>query len=151
MSAVSDTAGTAPPGPHPDIESEPFWEALRNHRLSLQRCPACGRLRFPPMPGCPYCGSDRAAAWVDVPGRGRVYSYVRVHRALTSAMVGATPYVVAVVELDEGPRLVGRLGAGADVVDIDDRVAAIFVDRGSWTELRWNVTSGRDVAQAGLR
>jgi uncharacterized OB-fold protein len=124
-------------GPAVDVESRPYWDALRDHRITLQRCTACGRLRFPPMPGCPYCGA-RGYEREDVSGTGGIYSFVRVHRALTPSMEGEVPYVVAVVELDEGPRMIGRVDA-PDVmaVAIGDRVQPRFVDHDAWTELRF--------------
>jgi uncharacterized protein len=124
------------PAPQPDIESAPYWGALRAHRIVLQRCTACGKHRFPPMPTCPYCGA-RGREDVEVAGTGRVYSFVRVHRALTPAMAGETPYAVATVELDEGPRMVGRVDESAAAVAIGDAVRPQFVDHDTWTELRF--------------
>lgn len=124
-----------------DLESRGYWDALRRHRIVLQRCDACARLRFPPMPGCPYCGR-RGHTEVEVRGRGRIYAMVRVHRALTPAMVGEVPYVVAVVELDEGPRVIARIdGDGSAGTHIDAAVSARFVDHDDWTELRFEVVA----------
>ncbi len=136
---VDDTEGSpaAPPPPDVDAESAGWWTALGEHRVVLQRCTSCNRLRFPPMPGCPYCGA-RGHQDVEHPGGGRVYSFVRVHRALTPAMVREVPYVVAVVQLDgEGPRVIGRVDGDPAAVSIDDVVAARFVDHDGWTELRF--------------
>ncbi|HXA29705.1 MAG TPA: OB-fold domain-containing protein [Candidatus Angelobacter sp.] len=130
------------PAPQVDIESRPYWDALREHRISVQRCTTCGRLRFPPMPGCPYCGA-RGFERVDVSGEGRVYSFVRVHRALTPAMEGEVPYVVAVVQLDGGgPRIIGRVDGDLAAVAIDDAVVPRFVDHDTWTELRFTRAVG---------
>jgi uncharacterized OB-fold protein len=133
---TGDTTHAMAPPPQPDIESAPYWEALRDHRIVLQRCTACGKHRFPPMPTCPYCGA-RGREDVAVAGTGRVYSFVRVHRALTPAMEGETPYAVAVVELDEGPRMVGRVDEQSAAVAIGDAVTPQFVDHDTWTELRF--------------
>ncbi len=122
--------------PAADLESATWWEALRRHRVVLQRCDAHGHLRFPPMPTCPYCGS-RGHTEVEVSGRGRVHAMVRVHRALTPAMAGEVPYAVATVQLDEGPRLVARVEESGDAVAIDDVVRPCFVDHDGWTELRF--------------
>jgi len=129
------------PAPQVDVESKPYWDALREHRIMLQRCNACHRVRFPPMPGCPYCGA-RGFEHVDVDGTGRVYSFVRVHRALTPAMENEVPYVVAVVQLDNaGPRMIGRVDGDPAAVAIDDTVAPRFVDHDTWTELRFSVVA----------
>jgi hypothetical protein len=123
--------------PQTDIESRPYWDALREHRVVVQRCASCGRLRFPPMPGCPYCGA-RGREQVEVSGAGRVYSFVRVHRALTPAMEGEVPYVVAVVQLgDGGPRIIGRVDGDPFAVAIDDEMVPRFVNHDGWTELRF--------------
>jgi uncharacterized protein len=124
------------PAPQVDAESRPFWDALREHRIVLQRCTGCARLRFPPMPGCPYCGA-RGRDDVEVRGTGSVYSFVRVHRALTPAMEGEVPYAVLVVQLDEGPRMIARLEPGGGDVAIGDAVQPRFVDHERWTELRY--------------
>ena len=119
--------------PRADVDSEPFWAALREHRIVLQRCEADGRLRFPPMPSCPHCGTPGGTA-VEVTGEAKVYSWVVVHRALTPAQEGQVPYTIATVELPEGVRMVGRLqGEAGDGV----AVQPAFVDHEDWTELRW--------------
>lgn len=126
---------TSPP-PQADVESAPFWEALRAHRIVVQRCGSCGRLRFPPMPRCPHCGAP-GREQVQVQGTGVVYSFVRVHRALTPAMRDEVPYSVVVVQLDgDGPRMIGRVDGGVDV-SIGDAVVPCFVDHDGWTELRF--------------
>jgi uncharacterized OB-fold protein len=129
-------AQSPPPAPQPDVESAPFWEALRRHRVLLQRCTACGRIRFPPMPACPYCGGRTSVA-EEVAATGRIYSFVRVHRALTPSMSGQVPYVVAVVQLDAGPRMIGRVDGDQESVVIDAAVRPDFVDHDGWTELRF--------------
>lgn len=127
---------TAGQKPVADLESRPFWEALREHRILLQRCDSCGRVRFPPMPACPHCGA-RGHQEVEALGGGRVHALVRVHRALTPAMRDEVPYAVAVVQLDEGARLVARVEEGGGPAHIDDRVRAFFVEHEEWTELRF--------------
>ena len=144
MSVSSDVPATTPvpsaaPAPEPDVESAAYWEALRRHRVVVQRCTSCLRHRFPPMPACPYCGA-RGVEQVTVAGTGRIYSFVRVHRALTPAMAGEVPYAVAVVQLDEGPRLIGRVADAAQAA-IDAAVAPLFVDHDTWTELRFSVVA----------
>ncbi|HEX4579906.1 MAG TPA: OB-fold domain-containing protein [Candidatus Dormibacteraeota bacterium] len=142
MTDAAVVAANSAAGPTPDPESAAYWAALREHRIVLQRCPSCERIRFPWMPGCPYCGSALPALVVQVSGLGQVYSFVRVHRALTEATLGQVPYVVAVVQLDAGPRMVGRVAGGAERVRIADAVRPAFVDHQGWTELRFDVDGG---------
>jgi uncharacterized OB-fold protein len=123
--------------PRPDRESQSYWDGLRAHRVLLQRCGECARLRFPPMPSCPYCGATTHEE-VEVDAAGTVYSFVRVHVALTPAMRDQVPYVVATVQLDCGPRMYARIQSGADEVAVDDRVRPRFLDHDDWTELRFD-------------
>lgn len=100
------------PSPRLNADSEPFWQACRLHRLQVQRCTACGRVRWPPAFLCPAC-HGRDADWLTCSGKGRVYSYVVYHRAFHPAFKGDVPYVVAIVALEEGAYLV------SNVVDCD--------------------------------
>ncbi len=94
------------PLPRSSPESAPFWEACRNGELRLQRCGACGRFWFPPGVICPECWSTEWT-WDRTGGRGKIHSFVIYRRAYHPAF--PPPYVVAVVELTEGPRLPTRL------------------------------------------
>ena len=118
-------------GPVVDDDSAPFWHALRAHRIALQKCCNCGEIRFPPMPGCPHCGSD-TAEHVTAGGGGRIYSWIVVHRPLGTITEAEVPCTIATVELDEGCRVLGRFSGAAR---IDLPVKASYVDHGDWTEL----------------
>jgi len=83
-----------------------FYAFLARDELRLQRCAACGTWRHPPRHRCAHCGS-LDAAWEPATGRGRVFSWTVTHRAVDPAFV--PPYAIVIVELDEGPRLVGNL------------------------------------------
>lgn len=122
-----------------DEESASHWAALSDRRLVLQRCEACRRCRFPPLPACPYCG-HLGSEVLEATGAGRVYSWVRVHRALHQERQGEVPYVVVVVELVEGPRLAARLEGDGPVV-MGMAVEGAFVDHDTWTELRFTPVS----------
>jgi uncharacterized OB-fold protein len=124
--------------PQPDEESGPFWEGLTRGVVLLLVCPRCGRRRFPRIPSCPYCGMVGGDD-VAVRGTGTVYSWVRVHRAMTPNVASEdVPYVVATVDLDGGGRMFGRLVAGADTdVSVGHPVEPVFTDHGSWTELQF--------------
>ena len=93
--------------PVPDAVSRPFWEGIAEGVLRVQRCGSCGRHVFYPRAVCPYCASSKLD-WVDASGRGRIHSYTVVHRAPPEYR-DEVPYVVALVELDEGVRMMTRL------------------------------------------
>jgi uncharacterized OB-fold protein len=95
------------PIPVPTPESRPFWEAARRHELCLQRCRACKQHIFYPRGSCPHClGGD--LEWRRVSGRGRLDTFTIVHRGLKDFPLGS-PYVLAVIELEEGPRMMTNL------------------------------------------
>jgi uncharacterized OB-fold protein len=119
--------------PQRDSESTAWWQGLREHRILLQRCAGCGRTRHPPMPRCPWCAAD-AFAEVESAGRGVVYSFVTAHVAVSPGYVAELPYTVATVELDEGPRLLGRVESQLPPA-IGAAVVARFKDHSTWTEL----------------
>ena len=96
------------PVPVPSPETEPFWTAAREQRLVLPRCNGCGGHWFPPSLACPLCGFERYS-WVPASGRGTVFSFVVYHRVYHRAFKEKVPYVVAVIELEEGPRLISNL------------------------------------------
>jgi uncharacterized OB-fold protein len=93
-------------------ESAPFWDGMAAGTLRLQRCGPCGKLRFPPLPACPYCGSAEAG-WEEVAPRGTLYSWVVSHLAFAEWLAGEVPYTVGTVVLDGGPKLFARI-TGAD-------------------------------------
>jgi len=106
-----------------DRVAGPFWQAANEQRLVVQRCDACGHLRWPPLSGCPDC-LDRSATWVDVAGTGRIWSFAVYHRALHPAFGADVPYVIAVIELDEGPLMTARYTGPAPLVN--DQVEVFF-------------------------
>jgi uncharacterized OB-fold protein len=92
------------------------------------------------MPACPYCG-EPGGTDVVVPGTGRVYSWIRVNRDLGGSGRDV-PYAVVTVTLDTGPRMVGRLEPAARAA-VDIPVRPLFVDHGTWTELRFEPDEAR--------
>jgi len=101
-----------------------FWDAVREHRLLIQRCTGCGALRHPPRPMCPQC---HALAWdtVEASGRGTVFSFVMPQHPQFPFM--EYPYIVALIELEEGTRLVTNIvGTAPEEVDIGMPVQLIF-------------------------
>jgi uncharacterized protein len=126
----------APPPPEPDQQSVPFWAALAEHRLVLERCTACGRHRAAPLPACPWCAATSTER-VESTGHGRVYSWVTVHRSFGAPFADQVPYTVALIDLTEGCRALGRLEDTTTPVAAGLAVAARFVDHDTWTELRF--------------
>ena len=96
------------PIPTPSPETEPFWQGCRDGELLLQRCRACGNLQYYPRAVCTGCLSSDLD-WRRASGRGRIHSFTTVHRALSPVFEDDLPYVVAVIELEEGPRMVSRI------------------------------------------
>ncbi len=96
--------------PHVTPELKPFFDAARSHKLAVQKCDNCGTLRFPAAPMCLACDSPRSS-WVNVSGRGKVFSFTIMHRAYHPAF--KAPYTLAVIELDEGVKMT------SDVVGIE--------------------------------
>jgi uncharacterized OB-fold protein len=100
-----------------DDDGAPFWAYAARGELRVQACaaPDCGRLRFPPRPCCPHCGSF-AGEWRRMNGRGRIWSYVLPHPPLLPGYAEQAPYNAVVVELADAPRirLVGNVVAAPD-------------------------------------
>lgn len=119
MATVPNPKGPqAPRLPNPDRfpDAEPYWAAVAEGRLMIKRCPSCGQAHFYPRPHCPFCGATRTD-WEASSGRGHIYSFT-INRG------APRPMAVAIVELDEGPRLstailnadVHALAIGSEVV-----------------------------------
>jgi uncharacterized OB-fold protein len=119
------------PAPVVNADSRPYWEGARQGKLLLQRCGDCGTLRFFPRYLCTACGSDRTE-WAEASGRGTVHSFTIVHRAAFPEFQARTPYVVALVDLEEGPRMMTNIvGDDALAVSIGDAVVVEFEARGT--------------------
>ena len=94
--------------PTPDAETKPFWDACKDGRFLLRHCNACGRDHYYPRPFCPTCWSDDVS-WVPAAGRGTLYTYSVVHVNDLPPFPERVPYVAAIVELDEGPRVMTNI------------------------------------------
>jgi uncharacterized protein len=119
------------PAPEPVVspEARPFWDATAEGRLVLQRCAACDQVVWYPRGICPGCGSSELE-WIDASGRGVVYSFTINHRG-TGPYERAGPYVLAYVELDEGPRVLTNIvDCDPHSLRIGQRVEARFHDTG---------------------
>ncbi len=88
--------------------SEAFWEGTKENRLLIQECSACGIKIFYPRKVCPECWSSELA-WVDASGRGKVYTYTIMLDGVEPKFAADLPYVLAMIDLDEGVRMMGNI------------------------------------------
>jgi uncharacterized protein len=96
--------------PEPTIETEPYWQGCRNGQLLVQHCAACGQWQFFPRLMCVACGEEHPE-WKPVSGRGTVETFTVVHVPLSEAYSADVPYVVALIRLEEGPRMMTNVVA----------------------------------------
>jgi uncharacterized OB-fold protein len=96
------------PLPNINGDSKEFWAGCKAHELRFQKCQACGHVRWPSSNICPLCYS-KDAKWIVAEGKGRVYSFAVYHMAYHPGFENDLPYVVADVELEEGPRLLTNI------------------------------------------
>ncbi|MCH7706207.1 MAG: Zn-ribbon domain-containing OB-fold protein [Chloroflexi bacterium] len=114
----------------PTPDTQPFWDGIKRRELILPRCNLCGRLHHYPKPVCTDC-SSRDLAWVRCSGRGRVHSYVIQHgqHGPGTGFRSNPDEIIAVVEIDEGPRMLASLvGITPDSVRVDMPVEIVFED-----------------------
>ena len=104
--------------PSPDVETKPFWDGCREGRFLLRHCNACGRDHFYPRPFCPSCWSEDVS-WREASGRATLYTYSVVHVNDLPPFPERVPYVAAVVDLEEGPRVMTNVeGVPFDALEI---------------------------------
>lgn len=114
--------------PVPSFDSSKFWEGCRNHVLIIQRCLDCGNYRFPPGIICRHCMSEMTK-WEEITGEGSVYSFTVVFRPVNEAFSSDIPYVIALIELKEGFRMLSNLeGCNPDEIKIGMPVKVFFED-----------------------
>jgi uncharacterized protein len=107
-------------------ENREFWEGARRGRIRMQQCGGCEHIRFPISHVCPRCLSGDYR-WTDLSGRGEVFSYVIFHQLYNKAFEKDIPYNVALVQLEEGPRIYSNIvGVDNDAVKVGDKVEAVF-------------------------
>ena len=111
-------------------EAQPFWDAAAQNKLVMQRCQDCRAYIWTPRPACFECGSANVA-WTQLSGNGKVYSFTVIRqvvgRAASKAFEPDIPYVVAWIDLDEGPRMISNvIGCPAEDVKLGMKVAVVF-------------------------
>jgi len=119
------------PTPAVSAEAEEFWAATAEGRLLLRRCDDCGTVIWYPRAHCPACGSQRTS-WTQASGKGTVYTFTVVHRSMLEGFRDALPYVIAYVELEEGPRvLTNVVECDPASVEVGMPVSVVFHDTGT--------------------
>jgi uncharacterized OB-fold protein len=108
------------PAPRPTPETRHYWEGTAQGELRLQRCNSCGQAYFYPRPGCPHCSSTDVS-WFTATGRARLHTYLISHRA-APGFAADVPYAIAVVALEEGPRMM------TNIVGVDNTPDALQLD-----------------------
>ena len=98
-----------------DSDTRPFWEATKRNELLIQYCPQCSTYQFYPRVVCKNCLSD--VEWVVSSGRGTVYSFSVVHKVFNPEFKDKVPYILALISLDEGPRMMTNL-IGVAIEDV---------------------------------
>ncbi|GAA3582483.1 OB-fold domain-containing protein [Nonomuraea rosea] len=119
------------PAPRPTPETRPFWDGAAAGELRIQRCQTCERHYFYPRPSCPHCGGDQVE-WVRASGRATLYSYVINHRP-APGFEEEGPYAIAVVELEEGVRMMTNIVGVANTPEnlpLDMELRVVFEQRG---------------------
>ncbi len=123
------------PAPTPNADSKAYWDAATNEVLLLRQCTACGARHFPPRHLCPKCWSH-ALEWIPATGQGVIYSFTVMHRSPTPEFVKRVPYVVALIDLAEGPRMMANV-VGDDALQtcVGDRVSVCYESRAGGAKL----------------
>ncbi len=121
---------TAKPIPVPNADTKPFWDACNEERLIVQSCRSCGHVQFYPRVLCVKC-EGRDLDWADAEPVGEVHSFTIVHRAPTPAFKETAPYVLALIDLNGGFRMMMNIvDCKPEEVAIDMPVRIIFEERG---------------------
>jgi uncharacterized OB-fold protein len=127
VSVMTETAETyLKPIPATDALTAPYWKAAAEGRLLIQRCEPCGCFQFYPRAHCTKCGA-LDPAWHEASGRGVVHTFSVIHRNGSPGFDVEVPYVFAIVELEEGPRMTANvIGIDPEEVVVDMPVQVTF-------------------------
>ena len=118
--------------------TKPFWEAAKRHELAMPRCQKCDKFFFYPREECPRCASQDIG-WATVSGKGRLHTYTIVHQVANAAFRDDAPHVYAVIQLDEGPRMISNMVECAhEDLQVDMPVVAVYDDvTPDWTLVKF--------------
>jgi uncharacterized OB-fold protein len=132
-----------------DELTTPYWQAASEHRLVMQYCGHCGFTGYPPVPRCPRCHGGQLT-WREVSGRGTVHSFTVVHHSVHPVTANALPYVLVLVSLDEGPRMLTNLrDCAAEEVRVGLEVEVTFEDLGGGIGLPQFRPAGASIGDRG--
>lgn len=109
------------PGPTATALTQPFWDAAEAGRLVLQHCGECGRAVFYPRALCPHCWAE-ALTWQGASGHGRLKSFSEIWKPGHPGWIPATPYLVGLVELAEGPTMLSYIHGNAGAAAVGDQL-----------------------------
>jgi len=116
------------PLPVIDVENAPYWEYCKKHELRFQKCSVCGHIRSRISAICPECNSMESE-WTKLSGKGRIFSFIIYRRAFHPAYENDIPYCVAIIELDEGPRMQSNItDCDIEAIEIEMPVEVYFDD-----------------------
>ncbi|MFC2038249.1 Zn-ribbon domain-containing OB-fold protein [Chloroflexota bacterium] len=122
------TQGYSKPLPGIDGENKPFWDYCKKHELRMQKCLQCGTIRYPVSPICQNC-LHMEFEWEKLSGKGKVYSFTIIRRASHPGFAGEVPYTVAIIELEEGTRLISNvIDCKPEDVWVEMPVEVVFED-----------------------
>jgi uncharacterized OB-fold protein len=122
------------PAPQPNLETQEFWDATADGRFLLKRCDSCATVIWYPRFVCPACHAIETS-WFEASGKGIVYSYTIVRRG-QGPYQDAAPFVVAYVELEEGPRVMTNLvDVELDAIEVGMAVEVVWHDTGEGNAL----------------
>jgi uncharacterized OB-fold protein len=114
------------PLPRPTPWSKPFWDGCKNKKLLVQQCKICGKNILYPKLFCPFCLS-KDLTWIEASGKGKIYSFTVVYSYQPSEFAEDVPYVIGIIDLDEGVRMMSNIvGCNPEGVRCDMDVAVVF-------------------------
>jgi len=120
--------GYEKPLPEVNEKTARYWEGCREHKLLLPKCRACGEIFFFPNHFCPRCLSEDLE-WIQSSGAGKVHTFSVIERPPIQSFAADVPYVVAIIELDEGPRMMSNIiEIAPGDVRVDMPVEVVFED-----------------------
>jgi uncharacterized protein len=112
---MADYAKPLPRLEDPDL-TQTYWDAAKRHELLIPRCAFCNKFFWYPRPACPSCLRE-GWEWTAVSGRARLHTFTTVYQAAHPAFQDDVPYAFAVVQLEEGPRMMSNV-VDCDIADV---------------------------------
>jgi len=123
------------PVPKPTSDSARFWDGCNHEQVLLQKCHACSRAQFYPRPFCVHCGSDQLD-WIEAGGGGSIHSFTIVHKPANRAFDADVPFIIALIDLDEGVRMMlNVIGEDRLATTVGRRIRIGFEQRGTAQKL----------------